>query len=109
MSKHALAQMKSAGDRFLTDRQITDEKEAPFCREHRWRLARVGKFPSPIKFGDNTNRYRESEIDAWMASRPRAITVRADVEEKGADVDGTPAVRPRRPSRNPRGRRSRRG
>lgn len=37
-----------------------------------YRLMRAGKFPEPIKVGGKAVRWRESELDAWVASRPRA-------------------------------------
>jgi predicted DNA-binding transcriptional regulator AlpA len=40
-----------------------------FHPEHIMRLARTGKFPTPIKLGDaggSAVRFLESEIDAWL-------------------------------------------
>ena len=39
-------------------------------RVQRWRLARDGKFPSPISLGPNSIGWREADIDEWLASRP---------------------------------------
>lgn len=30
-----------------------------------------GKFPRPVKLGDNAAAWRRDEIEAWIASRPR--------------------------------------
>jgi prophage regulatory protein len=43
--------------------------------EHVMRLARQGKFPKPIKLGDNSGcavRWVEQEIEQWIASRMTA-------------------------------------
>ena len=37
-----------------------------------YRLMREGDLPSPIRIGARAVRWHESEIDAWLASRPRA-------------------------------------
>ncbi len=38
-----------------------------------YRLMRNGDFPEPLKIGDRAVRWRESEIEEWLAARPRAI------------------------------------
>ena len=43
--------------------------------EHLMRLARVGEFPAPIKFGDRPNcavRFDQADIDAWLVERKAA-------------------------------------
>jgi predicted DNA-binding transcriptional regulator AlpA len=35
------------------------------------RDCRAGRFPSPILIGANRVAWRKSEIEAWLASRPR--------------------------------------
>ncbi len=37
-----------------------------------YRKMRDGSFPEPLKIGDRAVRWRESEIEAWLAARPRA-------------------------------------
>lgn len=37
-----------------------------------YRKMRDGSFPEPLKIGDRAVRWRELEIEAWLASRPRA-------------------------------------
>jgi predicted DNA-binding transcriptional regulator AlpA len=44
-------------------------KGIKFSRQHRHRLVREGKFPPPIKTGQNTNSWIEREIDLWIEQR----------------------------------------
>ena len=37
-----------------------------------YRKMREGSFPEPLKVGVRAVRWRESEIESWLASRPRA-------------------------------------
>ena len=37
-----------------------------------YRLMRNGDFPEPLKIGTRAVRWRESEIEDWLAARPRA-------------------------------------
>ena len=37
-----------------------------------YRMMRDGSFPEPLKIGARAVRWPESEIEAWLASRPRA-------------------------------------
>ena len=37
-----------------------------------YRLLRNGSFPAPLKVGVRAVRWPESEITAWLASRPRS-------------------------------------
>ena len=37
-----------------------------------YRKMRDGSFPKPLKIGARAVRWRESEIEAWLAARPRA-------------------------------------
>lgn len=36
-----------------------------------WRDIRAGQFPAPIELGENSLAWFRSEIDDWLASRPR--------------------------------------
>lgn len=47
-------------------------KGIPFTRSHLHRLIRSGKFPAPVKIGDNRNAWVEEEIDAYIAERVAA-------------------------------------
>ena len=42
-----------------------------------YRLMRRGTFPSPLKIGGKCVRWDADEIEAWLASRPRATGVAA--------------------------------
>ncbi len=57
-------------DRLLTRRDI--EKRCQIARTTIYRLMRAGQFPEPIKIGPRAVRWPQSEIEAWLASRPRA-------------------------------------
>lgn len=37
-----------------------------------YELIQSGKFPAPVRLGDRAVAWRESEISAWIASRPSA-------------------------------------
>ena len=37
-----------------------------------YRKMREGSFPEPLKVGVRAVRWRESEIESWLSSRPRA-------------------------------------
>ena len=37
-----------------------------FTRQHIHRLIKQGKFPPPVKLGENTNAWPEDEIDAYL-------------------------------------------
>ena len=39
-----------------------------------YRLRRQGAFPEPLKIGARAVRWRQSEIEAWIAARPRATS-----------------------------------
>ena len=41
-------------------------------RSSLYRMMRDGSFPEPLKVGVRAVRWRESEIEAWLESRPRA-------------------------------------
>ena len=42
-----------------------------------YRMMRAGGFPQPIKLGGKSVRWYESEIESWLASRPRAVGLKA--------------------------------
>jgi len=44
-------------------------KGIPYTRTHLWRLWKAGKFPRPIRVGDNRNAWIDTEIDNWIESR----------------------------------------
>lgn len=40
-----------------------------FSRQHLHRLIKAGKFPRPVKLGENRNAWPEREIDAWLDAK----------------------------------------
>jgi len=40
-----------------------------FSRQHRHRLIQQGRFPRPLKVGQNKNAWLASEIHDWIAAR----------------------------------------
>ena len=57
-------------DRLLTRREV--EVRAGLSRSSLYRLMRQGLFPEPIRVGVRAVRWPSSEIETWLASRPRA-------------------------------------
>jgi prophage regulatory protein len=55
-------------------------KGVPYSKPHLWRLIRAGKFPRPIRLGQNRIAFPESEIDDWVRSK----IVERDEEGMGA-------------------------
>jgi prophage regulatory protein len=53
----------------LLNRDDLRERGIRFSRAHLHRLILAGKFPSPIKLGENRNAWVESEISNWIAAR----------------------------------------
>ena len=41
-------------------------------RSHIYRLMQKGDFPRPVRIGPAAVRWRESEVNAWVESRPKA-------------------------------------
>ena len=41
------------------------------CRSTLWRQVKHGQFPKPIRVSARSVRWLESEIEDWLASRPR--------------------------------------
>lgn len=56
--------------KLLTIKEL--EKRATMRRSNVYRLMRAGKFPLPIIMGDKSVRWIESEIEEYIANRPRA-------------------------------------
>ena len=48
------------------------EAKVALARSSIYRLMRSGAFPEPLRVGPRAVRWPESEIDAWLAERPRA-------------------------------------
>ena len=49
-----------------------------------YRMMRVGTFPEPLKIGVRAVRWRESEIETWIAARPRSLSEDSFLETKHA-------------------------
>lgn len=47
----------------------------PYTRVHLNRLMRKGEFPTSVRLSANRIAWRLSELDEWMAGRPRAREV----------------------------------
>lgn len=48
------------------------EAQTGLSRSAIYRLMRAGQFPEPIKIGPRAVRWPQSELDDFLASRPRA-------------------------------------
>ncbi len=57
-------------DRLLTRQEV--QNKCRIGRSSIYRLMRAGRFPEPIRVGLRAVRWLESEIDAYLANRPRA-------------------------------------
>ena len=57
-------------DALLTRRQV--EARCGLSTSSIYRLMREGLFPEPIRIGQRAVRWPQSEIDEWLATRPRA-------------------------------------
>ena len=57
-------------DRLLHRAEV--EERTGLARTTIYRKMREGSFPEPIQVGARAVRWPASEIDAWLASRPRA-------------------------------------
>ena len=57
-------------DRLLTRGDV--ERLVSMSRASVYRRVRDGTFPAPLRIGVRAVRWRESEVERWIASRPRA-------------------------------------
>jgi prophage regulatory protein len=57
--------------KMLSIGELKTEKGIKFSRQHIHKLVSAGKFPRPIKIGENTNAWPEHEIDAYLKDRIR--------------------------------------
>ena len=57
-------------DRLLRREEV--ESRVGLKRSSIYREMRAGRFPLPIKVGPRAVRWPASEIEAWLADRPRA-------------------------------------
>ena len=63
-------EVNTMDDRLLRRREV--EKITGMSRSSIYRLMPDGEFPSPVKVGPAAVRWRESDITAWVESRPVA-------------------------------------
>lgn len=47
------------------------------CRTNVYRLEAAGAFPARVKLSERASAWRSDEVEAWIASRPRARTMTA--------------------------------
>ena len=57
-------------DRMLRREEV--EERVGISRSAIYRLMRAGEFPAPTRVGLRAVRWRESDLEAWLASRPHA-------------------------------------
>ncbi len=62
-------------DRMLRREEV--EQRTGMSRSTIYRLMREGDFPLPHRVGQRAVRWRESELEAWLASRPLATGLKA--------------------------------
>ena len=62
--------MTPTADRLLRRQEV--ERRCQLSRATIYRLMRAGQFPEPIRIGPRAVRWSLREIDAYLASRPRA-------------------------------------
>ena len=53
-------------------RRVEVEDRFGISRTKIYRLMREGRFPEPLKVGERSVRWRESEVTSWLESLPRA-------------------------------------
>ena len=53
--------------------RLKPEKGIDYCRDHLRRKVKAREFPQPVALSDRRIAWREDEIDAWLASRPRSV------------------------------------
>lgn len=62
-------------DRMLRREEV--EQRTGMSRSTIYRLMREGDFPLPQRVGQRAVRWRESELEAWLAARPLATGLKA--------------------------------
>lgn len=66
------------GDRLLPWRDVR-ARVGDLSRATVWNLRRLGQFPQPVRVSRGRVAWRESDIDAWVASRT-SVAVNANEE-----------------------------
>ena len=62
--------MTETDDRLLTRAEV--ERRVGLRRSSLYREMRQGRFPLPVRIGPRAVRWPSTEIEAWIASRPRS-------------------------------------
>ena len=60
----------------MAERLLTIAEVTAWCglsKDSIYRLMGAGDFPAAIRVGQRAVRWRESELDAWLESRPRTV------------------------------------
>ncbi len=80
---------KPLPDRFVLEREA--DIMTGLSRGTRWRLTREGQFPQKYQISPTKYAYRESELIAWMDSRPATKTKPSSnyFEQKAAAENGS--------------------
>jgi prophage regulatory protein len=72
-------------ERILGHREMFgDGKKVPFRKSCAYAMIGRGEFPSPVQLSPGRVGWRESDIDAWIASRPIVDPRRPAAKRAGA-------------------------
>ena len=53
-----------------------------------YRLIRSGHFPSPIRIGERSVRWRRADLDRWLATQPTVMPAAASVDPAAGAAKG---------------------
>jgi prophage regulatory protein len=71
--------MSTALPRIITKREL--RLMVPFTPQHIWRLEKEGKFPKRIQIGARRVGWYLSEIEGWLAQRPKGPLTQPGTQE----------------------------
>ncbi len=57
------------------------------CRSTIYRKMNAGIFPLPVRRGENSNGWWEDEIDEWLETRPRVVSLGPKPEAAEPDAE----------------------
>src|SRR5688572_3851050 len=80
--------------RLLSEKELKTEKGVSYSHAHLRRLVVAGKFPAPLKIGENRNAWISEEVDRWIEERIAErdfATRRAAAKEEDAEAEGAEA------------------
>jgi prophage regulatory protein len=69
-----------ASMKVLSYEDLGAAKGIPFTRQWIHKLVKAGRFPKPVRLGENTTGFVESEIDSWIAARVRERDAATELE-----------------------------